>query len=358
MQGCFMRNKSIAVLVLSVLVSCLSIETDTVCAAEVDNTPQKAEDSWWRVYFTEPEKNTRGNVVSVPERNFILLVDSARESVDGAFFEVGSKKVAAAFVRAHQRGIRVRLVTDDSNSGKEGLKIVLAAGIPVVFDNKRGLMHDKFAIIDGKYLWTGSYNITDNCAYKNNNNAICIGSPDLSAIYEAEFTEMFEYGVFKNKREKTPLPALNNRYYVKIGDTNINAYFSPDNDVEDIIVKRIKKAKRSIVFMAFSFTSDPIGEAMIERAKEGISVAGLFEKHGTNSRESEYNKFRAEGIPVHLDRNRKNMHHKVIIIDDEIVITGSYNFSRNASKSNDENVLVIENAKIAKKFLAEFHHLY
>lgn len=353
-----MRIKFITVLILSALVPFLSIGTDQVCAAEVENAPQKSEDSWWRVYFTEPEKNTRGNVVSVPERNFILLVDSAKESVDGAFFEVGSKKAAAAFVRAHQRGIRVRLVTDDSNRGKEGLKIVLAAGIPVVFDNKRGLMHDKFAIIDGKYLWTGSYNITDNCAYKNNNNAICIGSPDLAAIYEAEFTEMFEYKVFENKKEKSPLPALTNRYYVKIGDTNINAYFSPDNNVEDIIVKRIRKAKRSIVFMAFSFTSDPIGEAMITCAKEGISVTGLFEKHGTNSRESEYNKFRAEGIPVHLDHNKKNMHHKVIIIDDEIVIMGSYNFSRNASRTNDENVLIIENAEIAKKFLAEFHHLY
>jgi len=279
-------------------------------------------------------------------------------SVAGAFFEIGSTRVASAFIRAHKRGVKVRLVTDDSNRKKDGLRMVLAAGIPVVYDNKRGLMHDKFAIVDGKYIWTGSYNITDNCAFKNNNNAILIGSIDLSAIFTAEFEEMFTYNVFENRKELAPLPALNNRYYVKIGDTNINAYFSPDNDVEDIIVKRVRKARKSIYFMAFSFTSDPIGEAMIEQSKKGVSVSGIFEKRGSNTRESEYVKFLTEGIPVKLDRNRKNLHHKVIIIDEEIVITGSYNFSRNASKKNDENILIIENQEIAKKFLAEFRHLY
>lgn len=309
-------------------------------------------------FFTVPEKNGEHGTFSPPEDALVALIDSSAASVDGAFFEIGSKRVADAFIRAHKRGVKVRLVTDDSNLNKPGCKKVRAAGIPVVDDGKKGLMHDKFAIVDGRIVWTGSYNITDNCAYRNNNNAIRIDSEELAAVYEAEFREMFEDHIFENKKEKRPFPSLSNPYYVKIGETNINAYFSPDNDVEDIIVKRIKKAKSSIYFLAFSFTSDPIGEAMIAQSKKGVKVAGVFEKNGSDSKESEYKKMLVEKIPVKTDRNRHNMHHKVIIIDEELVITGSYNFSRNASRRNDENTLIIENREIAAKYLSEFRKLY
>ena len=312
----------------------------------------------WGVYFTDPERNGAHGTYSPPEEALISLISSAKTSIDGAFYEIGSLRVSDALIGAHKRGVKVRLVTDDGNLNKPGCKKVKAAGIPVVDDAKKGLMHNKFAVIDGQILWTGSYNITDNCAYRNNNNAIRIDSRDLSSIYETEFREMFEKHLFENRQEKKALPSLSNPYYVKIGEMNINAYFSPENNVEDIIVKRIKKAKKSVYFMAFSFTSDPIGEAMVEKAKSGVAVAGVFEKNGSDSKESEYKKMLIEKIPVVLDKNHRNMHHKVIIIDEEIVITGSYNFSKNASKRNDENLLIIENREISQKYLAEFRKIY
>lgn len=313
---------------------------------------------WCGIYFTSPERNGSHGTYSPPEDALVSLIDSSRETIDGAFFEIGSVRVADAFIRAHKRGVKVRLVTDDSNLKKPGCKRVKAAGIPVVDDAKKGLMHDKFAIVDGLTVWTGSYNITDNCAYRNNNNAVRIESKELAEIYEAEFREMFEEHIFENKKESRVFSTLTNPYYVKIGEADINAYFSPDNDVEDIIVKRIKKAKSSIYFLAFSFTSDPIGEAMIAQAKKGVKVAGVFEKNGSDSKESEYRKMLVEKIPVVTDKNRHNMHHKVIVIDEETVITGSYNFSRNASRRNDENTLIIRDRAVAAKYLAEFRKIY
>jgi phosphatidylserine/phosphatidylglycerophosphate/cardiolipin synthase-like enzyme len=320
-------------------------------------SPYAFAEGWWQVFFTEPERNRHGGEYSSPERAIIMLFDSAKISIDGAFYEIGSQKVAAAFIRAQARGVRVRIVSDGQNRKVKGALLLAKHSVPIVFDTQRGFMHDKFAIVDGRYVWTGSYNITDNCAYHNNNNAIFIDSPDLAAIYDAEFEEMFVDRIFKNRKERTPLPALRNPYYVKIGDVNINAYFSPDNNVEDIIVKRIRKARSSICFLAFSFTSDPIGEAMIDQAKKGVRVEGILEKRGSDSSESEYNKFRVEGISVRVDKNPKNMHHKVIIIDERIVITGSYNFSKNASRRNDENILIIDSAEIAQKYLAEYRRL-
>ena len=107
------------------------------------------------VWFTVPEKNGEHGTFSQPEDELVALVDSAQSAIDGAFFEIGSKRVADAFIRAHKRGVKVRLVTDDSNLDKPSCKKVQAAGIPVVDDGKKGLMHDKFAIVDGHVVWTG-----------------------------------------------------------------------------------------------------------------------------------------------------------------------------------------------------------
>ena len=110
--------------------------------------------------------------------------------------------------------------------------------------------------------------------------------------------------------------------------------------------------------MAFSFTSDVIGETMIEKFKEGITVEGVFEKRGSGSEHSEFTKMLIEGVPVIKDHNRNVMHHKVIIIDDRIVITGSFNFSKNANRSNDENIVIIDSPEIAAQYNDEFRRLY
>ncbi len=308
------------------------------------------------VCFSDPEKIRKS--IPAPEESLIKLINSSSRSINGAFYDISSLTVAQAFINASKRGVNVRLVTDSDNLSGKAIESIIDSGIPVVEDNKPGLMHNKFAVIDGSTVYTGSTNTTDNCAFKNNNNSVIIHSSELADIYNAEFEEMFSHGVFGNRRDVLPFAPLLNKYYVKIDDTHINAYFSPEDNVEKIINNRLKKAKSSIRFMAFSFTSDVIAETMISRFKEGITVEGVFERKGSNSEHSEFTKMMIEGLPVTKDRNYKIMHHKVIIIDDSIVITGSFNFSKNANRKNDENILIIESREIASKYNEEFFRIY
>ncbi|MCP4762545.1 MAG: DUF1669 domain-containing protein, partial [archaeon] len=259
---------------------------------------------------------------------------------------------------AHKRDIDIKLVIDNEYIKNNEIDRLLKAGVPIISDVGAGLMHNKFAVIDEEMIWTGSYNLTYNGANRNNNNAISIYSPELARIYLSEFNEMFEHKVFGNKKEYGVFPIFRKSYYVKIADTNINLYFSPEDNIERIIIKRLKKAKKSIHFMAFSFTSDRIGEEIIRKFKQGIKVYGIMEKIGAKTKYSEFTKMKIEGLPVKFDRNRYKMHHKVIIIDEERVITGSYNFSKSANLNNDENILIIENKKIALEYLKEFRKLY
>lgn len=312
---------------------------------------------WWRVYFTNPPGFTRTDAID-PEAGLSRLLDGARTSFHGAFYSISSKRLAAKMIEAHRRGVDLRLVVERRNARGAEFDEITGAGIAVVSDTGRGLMHNKFAIIDGRTVWTGSYNLTENGVPKNNNNAIEIQSEELSRIFEAEFDEMYSGRVFGNRRESGALPFLTQRHYVKIGETNINIYFSPEDNIERIILNTLKKAKSSVHFLAFSFTSDPLGEVLIALHKKGVKILGVMERQGSNSKESEYVKMRVEGLAVRLDRNRNQMHHKVIVIDERLVMTGSYNFSKSANKKNDENLIMLDDPEIAREYLREFSRIY
>lgn len=319
--------------------------------------PTADDGGWWRVYFTSPPGFAANGAID-PEIGLSRLIDGARVSIHGAFYSISSKSLAGKMIEAHRRGVEVRLVLERRNARGAEFDRLTGAGIPVVSDTGRGLMHNKFAIIDGRIVWTGSYNLTENGVPKHNNNAIELESEELARIYEAEFDEMYTGRIFGNRRESGALPFLTQRHYVKIGETDINVYFSPEDNVERIILKRLKKAKRSVHFMAFSFTSDPLGEELIALHKKGVRIFGVMERHGANSRESEFVKMRVEGLAVRLDTNRNQMHHKVIVIDERLVMTGSYNFSKSANRKNDENLITIDDPDIARQYLREFKRIY
>lgn len=248
----------------------------------------------------------------------------------------------------------MRLVTESDNMDEQEVQELKEAGIEVVGDRKEGLMHDKFAILDRTEVWTGSMNLTTGGAYLDNNNLIRLQSTQLAEDYTHEFEQMFvddHFGMLKTA--DTPHPA------VTINGTPIEIYFSPEDGTLEHILAAVSNAQESIYFMAYSFTTDELAQALIERASSGVSVAGVFDKdqYHTNSG-SEFDTLSNAGIDVRLDGNPRLMHHKVFIIDHQTVITGSYNFSRNAEENNDENTLIIHNQDIAAKYMAEFQRIY
>jgi phosphatidylserine/phosphatidylglycerophosphate/cardiolipin synthase-like enzyme len=246
------------------------------------------------------------------------------------------------------------MVMESDNMDEEAVQAIKDAGIPVIGDRREGYMHDKFTVIDRLEVWGGSMNYTSNDAYRNNNNLIRIRSSVLAEDYTTEFNEMFDEDLFgPDDRAATPHPSLT------VNGTPIEVYFSPDDGVAAHIVSLIQGAQQSIYFLAYSFTSDDISEAMLVCAQAGVTVAGVFEESQVKSNTGdEYDKLRTAGLDVRLDGNRRNMHDKIILIDRQTVITGSYNFSANAEKKNDENVMVIHSTDIAALYMQEFEKVF
>jgi phosphatidylserine/phosphatidylglycerophosphate/cardiolipin synthase-like enzyme len=309
---------------------------------------------WYTVYFTNPESPTASSYRGGPDESLAAAIDQARISVDVAIYDLNLWSIRDALISAHRRGVDVRFVTESDNMDEQEVQELKEAGIQVLGDRQEGLMHDKFAIIDRSEVWTGSMNFTTGGGYLDNNNLIRIESSKLAEDYTHEFEQMFIDDHFgANKTAGTPNPSIT------VNGSLINVYFSPEDGTLEHILTAVNAAQESISFMAYSFTSDELAKALVERAKSGISVSGVFDEDQYHSNAgTEFDTLKNAGIKVRLDGNPRLMHHKVMIIDHKVVITGSYNFSNNAEYNNDENTLILHNQDIAAQYQAEFQQIY
>ena len=284
--------------------------------------------------------------------HLLALVERAETSILCAFYELQLPEIAKVLIDKHHEGVAVRIVSDTEYADRRAMERCIAAGIPVVFDERSAFMHNKFCVVDGRYVWTGSTNITERGFYDNNNNAVLIDSEWAARNYALEFREMFVHQQFGPRS-----PSNTSRETYRIENVMLEILFSPEDDVLDALIEEIDDAETSIDFMAFAFTSEDIAKAMVARMKDGVRVRGLFEKRSAGSKYSRDEFLAERGAEIHLDANRNTMHHKVIIIDSETVITGSYNFSKSAEKSNDENVIILHSPAIAGRYTQEFEGL-
>ncbi|MBO6523236.1 MAG: helix-hairpin-helix domain-containing protein [Balneolaceae bacterium] len=371
---------------------------------------QNSGEEWIKVYFNMPagtefsEGNHEWDLIGTLES----LIDSAKTSVDLNIYDLEHPRVAYALVRAKERGVRIRIVTDNHNRDDsrevdaEMWKVLGSAGIISIDDdgdvywetgniednnlvNAGADMHNKFAVIDylspsknDDIVWTGSTNLTYTGAY-NTNNVVVIKDDEVAQVYIEEFNQMWgsegsmpdpSQSLFhKDKRDVS-------KHIFDVNGTKIEIYFAPINrdkskpSISDRLVNLIKEeAQTDIKFQAFSITPNiPLSKAMWEASSTGeIKLEGVIDP-------AFYSRYRNAGdiwgSPEARLSNRmilpaketRKLHHKVMLIDAEnpdpddvaVVVTGSYNFSNNAEFNNDENILIIYSDEIAEQYAADF----
>lgn len=310
--------------------------------------------SWFELYFTNPASPLSPQGTGGVDGPIVEAIDAARLSVDVAAYSLSLNSVRNALLRAHDRGATVRIVMESSNMDRSDPEILIEAGVPVIGDNRDGLMHDKFIIIDKSEVWLGSMNFTDGGAYEDNNNLMRIRSTEITENYLKEFEEMFSDGRFgEDIAPETPNPTIT------IEETRIDTYFSPDDGVLSAIIPVLESAEESIYFLAYSFTSNQMGELIRQKAAADVTIAGVMDDEQVRSNQgTEFDPFRQANLDVRIDGIDGLMHHKVFIVDEKIVVMGSYNFSQSAEERNDENILIIYDPVIAEQFLFEFQRVY
>ncbi|MFN8462027.1 MAG: phospholipase D-like domain-containing protein [Anaerolineales bacterium] len=317
--------------------------------------------AWWEVYFTDRFNiNDPAQWQNSIEGKLIEKINAAQNSIHIAAFEFGLTPVAEALIAARQRGVDVRWVTDDENGleadeepGRGQFAMLRDAGIEVRADDRSALMHNKFIIFDYQTVWTGSTNLTVNGIFKQENNVIVVHSPVIAAMYEKEFQEMWD-GQFGPKS-----PSQLAEQVTVVNGSTVWVIFTPeDGALEQAIIPLVNAAQFEVRFLAFSYTDYPLANAMIQRLQNGVNVAGVYERVGSDTDAAEFDTLYCAGVSVRRDTNPGFMHDKVIIVDQRYVITGSLNFSTNAEESNDENVIMLDNPEIAQLYLQEFDRIW
>jgi len=318
--------------------------------------------AFWKLFFTSPQpEGAPPNPLGIDQR-FVDAVQRTRTALDIAVFEMNSQPITDAIVEAHGRGVRVRVVTSQLGYAEKGQTFgqLESARIPVVVrPGTAAFMHNKFAILDGKSVWTGSWNYTQNATYANNENALVLEGADYAARYLQVFNQMFEqrlFGVARKRAEEASAPPAPAPPKLSRG---VRILFAPEDGILAELLARLNGATRAISVLAFALTSDDVAEALLGRARQGVLVRCLFERRiARTSRPMQSFCAPGSSLQFRLSSNKRYLHHDVMVLDDETVITGSLNYSRSSLERNDENIVIVPDPLLAKKYMAEFSRLW
>lgn len=309
----------------------------------------------------KPDKNCNHAVC----KEFVTLINNADNSIDIALYGwTNIPKVRKSIENAIARGVKVRVIYDTKTAPANYYPDT--DEFVNTFENKRSdriegslsmtnaLMHNKFAVFDSQKVFTGSMNFSETgFSGFNQNNVVIINAPLAAKVYETEFEQMFN-GKFHNLKSKT----VNNAFNLSDG-SKISIYFSPqDKGISTKVLPLVKSAKHKIYMPAFVITHKTLTSALIEAFKRGVDVKVIIDATNLHARNSTVATLRANGIPVKVENYAGKMHSKIIIIDEKYVVTGSTNFSNSGENKNDENMIIIENPKIAKFYDDFFIYLW
>jgi phosphatidylserine/phosphatidylglycerophosphate/cardiolipin synthase-like enzyme len=138
--------------------------------------------------------------------------------------------------------------------------------------------------------------------------------------------------------------------------SNASVFFSPNGGCTDAILSELNKAKSTVLVQAYTFTSAPIAQALVDAHRRGVNVRVILDK--SQGAENYYvaDLLRSAGIGTFIDTVQGIAHNKIMIIDGHIVITGSFNFTKTAETKNAENLLVIDDLLLAGSYTENWNN--
>lgn len=326
-----------------------------------------------QVFFLSPLKQKKPQNACKTDACKALLknINQAQDSINFAIYGINEQdKIFNALIKAQKRGVKIRWVTD-LNEKKRNIyydTYALMHKIPTYktdyFSQQKeaertknyefpqtAIMHNKFFIFDNKKVFTGSANISSYCLTGYNSNvALLINSKDVANVYTQEFEQMYN-GKFHNEKS-----AISNNENIKIEDTEISIYFSPINKITtEQVLPLVKSAKSYIYIPAFYLTRKSIIYELIEAQKRGVDVKIIVDETSVKGKYVDIDFMKSNGLDVKVENWAGKMHMKSMIIDDETLIIGSMNFTKQGENINDENCLIIKNApELAEKYKEHF----
>ena len=346
-----------------------------------------------------PDKNCNEEICS----SLLKLINEAKSSIDFAIYGLrGQDEILQALVNAEKRGVKVRAlidkdlknenyytdtflierklrnVRDDYLADKRTAKILEknnykdskkckrpedTKGPLQCFEGKGyaseeeihfngDIMHNKFFIIDKRFVWTGSANISDTGIGGYNANLVAlVDSKFIAKYYTIEFDQMFKDGDFHRRKKKLKKEDI----FTKIDGAEIGLYFSPQGyAMYRGVLPLIEEVEKTIDVSIFFLTHNNISRELVKAHKRGVKIRVILDATAATNGYSKHNYLREHGIPVKVESWGGKMHMKAAVFDNKHVIVGSMNWTLAGERKNDENTIIIKNSSKHANQLSSF----
>lgn len=291
-------------------------------------------------------------------QTIIGFIDGAQHYLDIAVQELDQFDIGQAIVRAKLRGVRVKIVLEadyltnartatapfvpggDREINRTIHDALLRSRSYVRSDFNPDIFHQKFIIRDNSSLLTGSTNFTTTGTSTNLNHLVIVHDEEIARIYKREFKEICQghFGKLNEGHDKAPKDAV-------ISGVPIRVLFAPDHNPEMEIMKQMAKARQRIDFAIFTFSnSSGIDDQMIARRQAGLIVRGVLDAGQGNHEWAASHALAENDIDIRLVPEKapvRKLHHKLMVLDQQVIIAGSFNYTGNANMLNDENIIIL-----------------
>ncbi len=300
----------------------------------------------WEVFFNSPPDPLQ------LKDSVLKIIDLANKTIYISIYSLNDEDVISSLKAKSFEGVDVKIVMEGENYVKD---IKMLSDLDIVADPlDNGLMHSKYIVVDGKYVWFGSTNLTNSGFYHDFNNSIIFESPELASIFEKDFQKMRE-GYFEGAKDDEFAT-------LSVDNVEMEVCFSPSEKTFESIIKMLKSAKSEVDVAIYSFSDPRIALTLAALDEKGVKVRVLADESWNSSSYSFIPKMKEFSFVRKYRLSNGLFHHKYIIIDpkgrDPVVITGSYNLTLSAELKNDETLVIIHSKEIALRYLENFESLY
>ena len=292
-----------------------------------------------------------------PEGVALKVLDECRETLDVAQYNIRNLEYLEKLRELRGRGVRIRIVVDKKNADQpyntlddaleaEGFQLVRYLNT----QKPLAIMHLKAVVIDQQTVMTGSFNWNETAQFVNDENMLVIRDPALARAYTREIDEFFGAPVLKGPHK---------------GDTGTEVWFSPEDEPRKAVLREIDAAQERILVAMFTFVDQKVARALVKAVEErGVEVVMVVEKKQADRFDADELVAAAKPRPGakaprvivggNVSSAHSAMHHKFAVFDGKKVITGACNWTPTAFGGSNEDLLVLSNPALARRYTEGF----
>lgn len=286
--------------------------------------------------------------------NLMRYLDTAKESIYAAIHELDLLGVARKLAQRAEDGIYVEIIVEKDYLHHAVnhyiIEMLEEAGVKYRTDYNSGIMHNKYIVVDKKRVWSGSANYTEHGYFFHYNDSLWLEGEDVAKRFLQDYFSLI------NPQRSASGDTFKDYTAYCVGDVPVELYFSPGDRPTRFVERAVKSAKKRIDIATFVFSHKGIAQQL---KFQKVPVRGVFDNSFAKVTWPyvpfyDLAKIKTGRVKLKWDSEEAKVHHKLMIIDDGTVITGSLNFSKNAEKINNENMMIFSNSQTATNLVREY----